>query len=252
MVDKPMVIKTAVVTGASSRMGLALGHHLLANAGNGNIKEQWRVVLADINEAGYEDIESTLQHDLHICTEHRAALTHYLSENFNVVELVITLPLLILRCNGTPPPPDKRSFSVAACIAVWIRFDEPVPCLLAGNISTNDDLECEIKLDDRLAADLMPCGMPKAETLFDIVTRYFNGAIAVSLICNTLVVEFPEMDLESRKNKIVELPHGCQKLLGCMKYSNEPLTNTEFGRPKKPDAIYLSGLQEDDSDYLQT
>ncbi|KIX09744.1 uncharacterized protein Z518_00825 [Rhinocladiella mackenziei CBS 650.93] len=191
-------------------------------------------------------------HDQHLSAKHRAALSRHLSENFEVVELLITLPFLILRCNGAPPPPDKRPFSVAGCIAVWIGFDEPVPCFLPGNTSTNDELEYEIKLEDRLAADLMPYGMPKADTLFDIVTRYFHGAIAVSLICSTLVVEFPEIDLESWKNKIAELPHGFQNSSVALNYSNGPLTNTEFGRLKKPDPTYLASLQEDDSDYVQS
>ena len=77
----------------------------------------------------------------------------------------------------------------------------------------NQELEYEIELEDRLAADLAPYGMPKAETLFNIVTHYFYGAIAISLICSTLIVEFPETDFESWKNKLAGLPHGFKNSL---------------------------------------
>jgi hypothetical protein len=94
--------------------------------------------------------------------------------------------------------------------------------------------------------------MPKAETLFDIVTRYFHGAMAISLICSTLIVEFPEVDFESWGNKLAELPHGFKNSSVALNYSNGPLTNAEFGRLKKPDPTYWANLQEDDSDYVQS
>jgi hypothetical protein len=191
-------------------------------------------------------------HDQHLSAKNRAALSRYLYENFEVVELLITLPFLILRCNDAPPPPDKRPFSVAGCIAVWIGFDEPVPCFLLGNMSMNQELEYEIELEDRLASDLAPYGMPKAETLFDIMTRHFHGAMAISLICSTLVVEFPEVDFESWKNKLAELPYGFKNSSVSLNYSNGPLTNAEFGRLKTPNPTYLTNLQEDDSDYVQS
>jgi hypothetical protein len=104
----------------------------------------------------------------------------------------------------------------------------------------------------QLAADLAPYGMPKAEILFDIVTRYFHGAIAISLICSTLIVEFPEVDFESWKNKLAELSHNFKNSSVALNYSNGPLTNAEFGCLIKPDPIYLANLQEDYSDYVQS
>jgi hypothetical protein len=191
-------------------------------------------------------------HDQHLSAKHRTALGRYLCENFEVIELLITLPFLILRCKNTPPPSDKRPFSVAGCIAVWIGCDEPVPCFLLGNVSMNQELEYEIELEDKLAAELVPYGMPKAGTLFDIMTHYFHGAMAISLICSTLVVEYPEVDVESWNNKLAELPHGFKNSSVALNYSNGSLTNVEFGRLKTPNPTHLANLQEDDSDYVQS
>src|SRR5271170_7175812 len=119
-------------------------------------------------------------------------------------------------------------------------------------MSTNQELEYEIELEDRLTADLTPHGMSKAETLFDIVTRCFHGAMAISLICSTLIVEFPEVDFESRKNKLAELPHGFKNSSVALNHSNRPLANAEFGPLIKSDPTYLAKLHEDDSDYVQS
>jgi hypothetical protein len=190
-------------------------------------------------------------HDQHLSAKHRATLSRYLYENFDVVELLIAVPFLILRCSDAPPPADKRPFSVAGCVAVWIGFDETVPCFLPGNMSMNQESEYEIELEDRLAADLAPYGMPEAETLFDIGTRYFHGATAISFIYSTLIVEFPEIDFESWKNKLAKLPHGFKNSSVGLSYSNGPLTNAKFGRLKTPDPTYLANPQ-DDSDYVQS
>jgi 15-hydroxyprostaglandin dehydrogenase (NAD) len=54
-------IKTALITGACSGIGLALTRHLLSEA-----SPQWRVVLADINTTAYEAIASSLDQARHI------------------------------------------------------------------------------------------------------------------------------------------------------------------------------------------
>jgi hypothetical protein len=203
----------------------------------------------DFEEFSLWDPES---HDQYLSFEHREALARYLFENFEVFDLMICLPFLILRCMGAPPPPDKRPFSIAGCIAVWIGVDDPLPTFLPGDISSNQDVDYWIKLEDRIAADLVPYGMPKAETLLEIGTRYFPDAIALSLICSTLIVEFPEVDRESWRIKTTELPHGFRNSSTSLSFSNGPLTDAEFGRLKKPDATYLANPQEDDSDYVQT
>jgi NADP-dependent 3-hydroxy acid dehydrogenase YdfG len=63
---KPVTIKTAVITGAVSGIGLALTQHLLIQAGDSNTNVHWRVVLADINEAAYDEIKTTLNDGHHI------------------------------------------------------------------------------------------------------------------------------------------------------------------------------------------
>jgi 15-hydroxyprostaglandin dehydrogenase (NAD) len=66
MIHKPMPVKTAVVTGAVSGMGLGLTRHLLSKSQKANAAEQWRVVLVDIDEDGYEQIKESLPEDLHL------------------------------------------------------------------------------------------------------------------------------------------------------------------------------------------
>ncbi len=51
------VVKTALITGACSGMGLALTHHLLSLS---SPTVSWRVLMADINAAAYSKISSTL------------------------------------------------------------------------------------------------------------------------------------------------------------------------------------------------
>lgn len=65
MIDKPELTKTAIVTGACSGMGLALTRHLLSKT-NDSGSEQWRVVMADINESGYEAIKASLPQGMHL------------------------------------------------------------------------------------------------------------------------------------------------------------------------------------------
>jgi hypothetical protein len=65
-------------------------------------------------------------------------------------------------------------------------------------------------------------------------------------------VEFPEVDFESWKNKLAELPHSFKNSSVALNYSNGPLTDAEFRRLKTPDPKYLANLQEDDSDYVRS
>ncbi|ETI28509.1 hypothetical protein G647_00958 [Cladophialophora carrionii CBS 160.54] len=66
MIDKPVMVKTAIVTGAVSGMGLAVTRHLLAKAQDSSSKVHWRVVLADVNEAAYDELKMTLNEGDHI------------------------------------------------------------------------------------------------------------------------------------------------------------------------------------------
>ncbi len=59
------MIKTAIVSGACSGTGLALTRHLLlqqdVTSSSGPALQEWRVVLADINQEAYERIKDTLE-----------------------------------------------------------------------------------------------------------------------------------------------------------------------------------------------
>ena len=46
----------------------------------------------------------------HLSAKDYATLSRHLYEDFEVVELLINVPFLILRCNNTPPPPDKQTY----------------------------------------------------------------------------------------------------------------------------------------------
>ena len=58
-------MRTAIITGACSGMGLALTWHLL-NLRDHNEQSFWRVVLADVNAKAYENISATLASERHL------------------------------------------------------------------------------------------------------------------------------------------------------------------------------------------
>ncbi|KEF53370.1 uncharacterized protein A1O9_10345 [Exophiala aquamarina CBS 119918] len=63
------MIKTAIVTGACSGIGLALVRRLLYDF-ESNESQQWRVVLADVNAEAYEAIKATLPHTASTISRH--------------------------------------------------------------------------------------------------------------------------------------------------------------------------------------
>lgn len=184
-----------------------------------------------------------------ISSNHTTALVHYLLKKYGVHEMQESLPFLILWCRGGIPPQDKRPFSIAGCIAVWLNEGDPVP----GDISIGDWGEADdIVIDDDLAADLLPFHMPKDETLLHLAIQYFADSTFISFISHSVIVEYPKVSEESWYDHLNKLPSGLRNTGISLTFCNEPLLTTELKRLKTPKPAILANLQEDDSDYVKS
>ncbi|MCJ1246698.1 hypothetical protein MMC30_003907 [Trapelia coarctata] len=201
----------------------------------------------DFEEFSFWDIEHQTMEN--ISSEHSTALPAYLSKNYGVFDMQISVPYLILFCRDGIPPQDKRPFSIASCIAVWVKEGDAVP----GDISIGDWGKGDsITIEGELAADLQPFHMPKDSTLLLVVTQYFTDASFISFISHSIIVEYPKQDDESWYNRIEKLPSGFRNTGVSLSFSNGPLVATELKCLKAAKPQILADLQEDDSDYVKS
>src|SRR5436305_10086743 len=138
-----------------------------------------------------------------ISSVHMDALINYLRTKYGVVMLQESLPFLILWCKNGSPPPDKRPFLIASCIAVWLNEGDRVP----PDICVGDFGELDpIKVDDSISDNLRSYHMLEDETLLRILTEYFPEADHIAYISHTVIVEFPREDTDSWYRRLLELP----------------------------------------------
>jgi hypothetical protein len=201
----------------------------------------------NFKEFSYWNEESkTMQN---VGNDYSTALLYYLLEKFGVTRMQESLPFLILWCGNDIPPPDKRPFSIAGCIAVWLTESDPSPSdLFIGDWGESDD----IKIDEDLAADLVRFHMPRDDTLLRLVTQYFPGADGISFISHTVIVEYPLESESSWKHRVQILPAGFSNAGISLNVSNGPLLTMELKRLKTPKPGILAALEEDDSDYVKS
>ena len=176
------------------------------------------------------------------------ALRRYLNEKYDITELQITPPFLLLWCRRGVPPLEERPFSIAGCIAVWLEKDDPIPAdLIIGNFG---GMEEDLVVDEDIAADLRAYRLPKPETLRRL-SEFFPGCAFVSFLMHLLIIEFEEMEDEAWIQHLDSLPVGIAKAGVAVSYHNGLLVATELKRRKKPQPRYLDGA-EDDTDYVKS
>ena len=201
----------------------------------------------DFEEFSFWDTEHQTMQNL--SSEHSNALLVYLSKNYGVFDMQISIPYLILFCRHGIPPQNKRRFSIAGCIAVWLNEGDAVP----GDISIGDWGEGDsITLEEELPADLQDFHIPKDGTLLRVATQYFPDASFISFISHSIIVEYPKQDDESWYNRLEKLPSWFRNTGVTLSFSNGPLVPTELKRPREPKPRSLADVQEDASDYVKS
>ncbi|KAI4125324.1 MAG: hypothetical protein LQ347_005418 [Umbilicaria vellea] len=201
----------------------------------------------DFDEFSFWDTEhQTMQN---ISSEHSTALLVHLSKIYGVFDMQISLPYLILFCRHGIPSQDQRPFSIAGCIAVWLKEGDAVP----GDIAIGDWGQGHyITIEEELAADLQVFHMPKDNTLLRVATQYFPDASSISFISHSIIVEYPKQDDQSWYNRVENLPSGFQNTGVSLRFSNGPLVTAELKRLRAPKPQSLAALEEDDSNYVES
>jgi hypothetical protein len=176
------------------------------------------------------------------------ALLRYLQEKFNITQLQVSQPFLVLWCKDGILSQDERPFSIAGCISVWLNKDDPMPAdLIVGDMG---GVEEELIVDEDIAADLRAYHLPKSETLRGL-SKYFPGCTFVSFLMHQLIIEFEKTEDKIWFQHLESLPESISNIGVPVSYHNGPLVATELKRRKKPQPRYLNG-DEDNTDYIKS
>ncbi|KAK2788645.1 hypothetical protein FQN52_006590 [Onygenales sp. PD_12] len=176
-----------------------------------------------------------------------------LGHKFGIEEITFNPPFLFVRSGETPPPVEERPFSIAGCVAVWLGPKDVMPEVHPGTLGEMDDRENFAEVDEELSKELVPGQMPDPHVLFDAIRGPFPDAIAVTMIYDTIVVEFEEVDAAVWLERCLSLPMAFKNLDFGLQYSNGPLANTECKCLTKPLPLpqNLDALVADDTDYVK-
>ena len=174
----------------------------------------------------------------------RQALLKYLSDNFDVFDIMECGPYLVLPCK-TLPEPSIRPFTIAGCVAVWIEEDGGLPAEIGlGDLANGADLD----LPDELRRDLHPYKIPSVAILME-VAKFFPDA-CITFLNTGLIVELPEQDPEKYYEALQSLPGGLARCGITLGYNNGDLAPTammknETSKPQHiDDAKLLLGVDE--------
>ncbi|KAK2787428.1 hypothetical protein FQN53_005341 [Emmonsiellopsis sp. PD_33] len=185
--------------------------------------------------------------------ENKDKLFKVLGHKFGIEEITFNPPFLFVRSGETPPPVEERPFSIAGCVAVWLGPKDVMPEVHPGTLGEMDDRENFAEVDEELSKELVPGQMPDPHVLFDAIRGPFPDAIAVTMIYDTIVVEFEEVDAAVWLERCLSLPMAFKNLDFGLQYSNGPLANTECKCLTRPLPLpqKLDALVADDTDYVK-
>ncbi|KAK2801980.1 hypothetical protein FQN50_007538 [Emmonsiellopsis sp. PD_5] len=190
--------------------------------------------------------------------DNKEKLFKVLGHKFGIDEITFNPPFLFLRSyeDTLPPPVEERPFYIAGCIAVWLGPKDIMPLVDPGSLGEMDDEEKFAEVDEELLKKLVPNKnqnqmMPDPHVLFDAIRGPFPNAIAVTMIYDTIVVEFEEVDAAAWLERCLSLPMAFKNLDFSLQYSNGPLANTECKCIKMPLSQKLDALVADDTDYVK-
>ena len=150
-------------------------------------------------------------------------LTQYLLEHYTAYDVLYAGPYMVMTCREVPPF-DKRPFTIAGCVAVWLDEEEEYPPdILIGDM--RDDFDAEVEFTDDIVQDLQPYRLPRAETL-QAIGNYFPRAEYITFLNSSLLIELPETDLETYIGILKTMPHGVKDSEITFNYQNGPKAST--------------------------
>ncbi|KAL9020027.1 MAG: hypothetical protein Q9185_002715 [Variospora sp. 1 TL-2023] len=171
-------------------------------------------------------------------------LLDYLSKEFSVNSVMESGPYLVLTCDVVPEPA-SRPFTIAGCVAVWLKEGEAMP----GELMIGDSGEAaDIRLESDITRDLFPYRLPSKATL-QAVTQVFESAQYVTFYSTGLVIELIPQTEEAYQESLQRLPAHIQDCFVTLGYHNGPLATTEMMRKSKPNPTLIEGTV-DNTDYL--
>ena len=101
------------------------------------------------------------------------------------------------------PPQDKKPFSIASCIAIWLNEGDPTPGIIGmGDFGEEDS----ISIDNDILEDLRPNSILKGETSLKIGLMYFPNAVFISMIAKSLILELPKESGNSWYKRLQKVP----------------------------------------------
>ncbi|MCJ1236841.1 hypothetical protein MMC14_004823 [Varicellaria rhodocarpa] len=176
------------------------------------------------------------------------ALQLYLNQQYNAIDFPYSEPFFVIGCEGGAPAKDKRPFSIAGMISIWIHT-EPMH-MLGVVVGDRGQIDIRATFPPELLKHLRPRHVPGKDALLYLADNFFKDSIAITRLLNSLIVELP---LVERSEYVARLEKLSYTIEGChcsISYYNGQLLNTAHYRTTQPDPKHLN-IKKYETDYVK-
>ncbi|PGH05720.1 hypothetical protein AJ79_06737 [Helicocarpus griseus UAMH5409] len=190
-----------------------------------------------------------------ICSKWHCPIFRHLQRHYGVEDMVVMQPWLILRCAQRPnivSQREQRPFTIYGCIAVWLGEDDSLPPISPGAMGWAIDWDDNIQVDESLADDLQPYGMPKLETLFALKKNYFPDASAICFISCSIIVEYEVMENAVWFEKLETVSANFKNINIALSFTNGLLASAESNDANNRVLAPSSRIHQTDTFYMDT